>query len=272
MVCAVTRSAFTWIKNKTHDLLHASKEQFTMRQFGLIGFPLSHSFSKKYFTRKFEKEGIVDCSYELYPLSSIDELPALLHEHPGIEGLNVTIPYKKAVLPHLHSSAIPEGLQACNCIRIQAGTLTGYNTDATGFEKSLSPLLQPHHRKALVLGNGGAAEAVLFVLRKKGIAVSVVSRQLHTGSSLVYEQLTETVMREHTLIINTTPLGMYPVIDQCPALPYASVTPDHLLYDLVYNPQKTLFLQKGEEQGAVIKNGEEMLILQAEESWRIWNS
>lgn len=243
-----------------------------MRQFGLIGFPLSHSFSKRYFTQKFEKEGLDDCSYELYPLSGIDELPALLQAHSGIVGLNVTIPYKKAVWPLLHDADIPDGLHACNCIRVQEGKLTGYNTDAIGFEKSLLPLLKPHHRKALVLGNGGAAEAVLFVLKKLNIVTEVVSRTLHQGSTMQYEHLTETVMHENTLIINTTPLGMYPGIENCPAIPYQYITPQHLFYDLVYNPAKTLFLQKGEERGASIKNGEEMLVLQAEESWRIWNS
>lgn len=153
-----------------------------MRQFGLIGYPLSHSFSKKYFTQKFEKEGISGCHYELFPLSSIAELPALLKANPSLEGLNVTIPYKKQVLPFLTASAIPAGLEACNCIHIKDNRLTGYNTDSIGFEKSLIPLLQPHHRQALVLGNGGAAEAVVYVLHKLGIAVKLVSRNLHHGS------------------------------------------------------------------------------------------
>lgn len=242
-----------------------------MRQFGLIGYPLSHSFSKKYFTEKFAKEGRADCHYELFPLSSISELPNLLAAHPLLEGLNVTIPYKKQVLPFLDIVAIPAGLEACNCIRIQEGKLTGYNTDSIGFEQSLRPLLQSHHQKALVLGNGGAAEAVVYVLKKLGIKVELVSRSLHNGSSLTYADLTEMVMRDCTLIVNTTPLGMYPAVDNCPAIPYEYISNKHLLYDLVYNPGKTLFLQKGEARGAVIKNGEEMLVLQAEESWRIWN-
>jgi shikimate dehydrogenase len=233
---------------------------------------LSHSFSKKYFTEKFEKEARSDCHYELYPISSIDELPDLLAAHPLLEGLNVTIPYKKQVLPFLDVVAIPAGLEACNCIRIQQGKLTGYNTDSIGFEQSLQPLLQSHHQKALVLGNGGAAEAVVYVLKKLGITVDLVSRNLHHGSTLTYADLAETVMRECTLIVNTTPLGMYPEVNTCPPIPYQNISNRHLLFDLVYNPAKTLFLQKGEAQGAVIKNGEEMLILQAEESWRIWNS
>jgi shikimate dehydrogenase len=243
-----------------------------MRQFGLIGYPLSHSFSKKYFTGKFEREGRGDCSYELFPLSGINELVPLLQKHPLLEGLNVTIPYKKQVLPFLDSSALPAGLDACNCIRIQKGKLTGYNTDSIGFEKSLAPLLNAHHRQAMVLGNGGAAEAVMFVLKKLGIATELVSRSIRPGSTLTYDDITETHMRECTIIINTTPLGMYPATDHCPDIPYRFITPKHLLYDLVYNPATTLFLQKGGAQGATIKNGEEMLVLQAEESWRIWNS
>ncbi|MCX6316727.1 MAG: shikimate dehydrogenase [Bacteroidetes bacterium] len=243
-----------------------------MRQFGLIGYPLSHSFSKRYFTEKFEKEGLGGCSYELYPLTAIEELKDLVAAQLFLAGLNVTIPYKKKVLPFLDQSALPAGLDACNCIRIQNGKLTGYNTDSIGFEKSLRPLLRPHHRQALVFGNGGAAEAVVYVLRKIGIAVRLVSRSLHAGSDMTYADITEMHMREYTLLVNTTPLGMYPAVDTCPDIPYSLITHQHLLYDLVYNPAKTLFLQKGEEQGALIKNGEEMLVLQAEESWRIWNS
>lgn len=244
-----------------------------MRLFGLIGYPLSHSFSEKYFTEKFEKEGITDCRYKLFPLESIDQLPALLKDNPGLEGLNVTIPYKKQVLAYLdRREDIPSALNACNCISIRNGKLCGYNTDWTGFEKSLFPLLLPHHTRALVLGNGGATAAVSFALKKLGIEFDIVSRTLHAGSTLTYNDLDEKTIRENTLIINTTPLGMYPNTDNCPSIPYQFITASHLLYDLLYNPAKTLFLQKGEERGAAIKNGEEMLVLQAEESWTIWNS
>jgi shikimate dehydrogenase len=243
-----------------------------MRLFGLIGYPLSHSFSKKYFTEKFETESITDCRYELFPLTSINELPELLSINPELEGLNITIPYKKQILPFLHSSAIPDGLQACNCIQIKNGKLIGYNTDAIGFEKSITPLLQPHHTKALVLGNGGAAEAIVFVLKKLGIAFDIVSRKIHNGSTLTYNDISERIINDSTVIINTTPLGMYPKEDDSPDIPYQFISDKHLLYDLVYNPAKTLFLQKGKERGATIKNGEEMLALQAEESWKIWNS
>lgn len=242
-----------------------------MRLFGLIGYPLSHSFSEKYFSEKFSKEGITDCRYTLFPIRTIEELFTLLKNYPELEGLNVTIPYKKQVLAFLDNSWIPAGVDACNCINIVNGKLIGYNTDITGFEKSLQSLLKSYHKKALVLGNGGAASAVLFVLRKLNIEFSIVSRKIHDDSSMVYGDITREIMKEHSLIINTTPLGMNPDTDTCPSIPYKYISKEHLLYDLVYNPVKTLFLQKGEERGAAIKNGEEMLKLQAEESWRIWN-
>ena len=242
-----------------------------MRLFGLIGYPLSHSFSRNYFSEKFEKEGINGCSYELFPLATIEGLKPLLEKNPELEGLNVTIPYKKQVLPYLDESRIPEGLSACNCINIINGKLVGYNTDITGFEKSLVPLLKTYHQKALVLGNGGATAAVVFVLKRMGIDFDIVSRKKHDHSTMTYRDINKKIITENLLIINTTPLGMQPDTDSCPDIPYQFLTNKHLLYDLVYNPAKTLFLQKGEERGATIKNGEEMLVLQAEESWRIWN-
>ena len=243
-----------------------------MRLFGLIGYPLSHSFSEKYFTEKFEEEQITECRYSLFPIKTIDELPILLRNNPELEGLNITIPYKKQVLPFLDASNIPDGLDACNCINITGGKLVGYNTDVTGFEKSLKPLLKSYHKKALVLGNGGATAAVAFVLRKLGISFDIVSRKIHDGSTFTYKEIDKKVIVENSVIINTTPVGLYPNTEACPDIPYEFIGESHLLYDLVYNPAKTLFLQKGEEKGAVIKNGEEMLALQAEESWRIWNA
>ena len=244
-----------------------------MRLFGLIGYPLSHSFSKKYFTEKFEREGLADCSYELFPITSIDELPKILKLHPELEGLNVTVPYKQLVLPYLNSSEnIPVELHACNCIKIKDGKLIGYNADCFGFEKSFAPLLKPHHTKALVLGKGGATAAVIFVLKKLGIEYSIVSRKQNEELTITYGDIDEKLIKENLIIINTTPLGMYPKTDECPDIPYQYITDKHLLYDLVYNPAETLFLKKGKERGAIIKNGEEMLVLQAEESWRIWNS
>ncbi len=242
-----------------------------MRVFGLIGYPLSHSFSKKYFTDKFEREGIAGCLYELFPLPTIEALLPLLQKQPELEGLNVTIPYKQQVLAYLDESKIPAGLNACNCINITGGRLTGYNTDVTGFELSLLPLLKSWHKKALILGNGGATAAVVFVLKKMGIDFDIVSRKKHDHSTLTYRNINKKIIADCSLIINTTPLGMHPDTGSCPDIPYQFITDRHLLYDLVYNPAKTLFLQKGEERGATIKNGEEMLVLQAEESWRIWN-
>ena len=244
-----------------------------MRLFGLIGYPLSHSFSEKYFTQKFEKEKLTACRYELFPIRSISELPDLLKARPELRGLNVTIPYKQSVLTHLQSvSNIPGGLGACNCIKIENGELAGYNTDCTAFEKSLAPLLRPWHKKALILGNGGSSKAVVWALNKLTITFDIVSRKLHDGSTLTYGELNGKLIKDHLIIINTTPLGMYPRTKECPEIPYHFITGRHLFFDLVYNPVKSLFLQKGEEHGATIINGEEMLMLQAEESWRIWNS
>lgn len=242
-----------------------------MRQFGLIGLPLTHSFSKKYFTEKFRREARTDCTYDLYPLPAIDEFPRLLAEHPSLEGLNVTIPYKKQVLSFLDQLELPRGLHACNCIRIRNGKKTGFNTDVTGFEKSLKPLLKSRHTQALVLGTGGAAESVLHVLSRLGITYLQVSRSKQHPGIISYDELSAELVAGHPLLINTTPLGTYPDTAVCPPLPYEGISEGHLLYDLVYNPPLTLFLQKGKERGATVKNGEEMLVIQAEESWRIWN-
>lgn len=243
-----------------------------MRQFGLIGYPLSHSFSKKYFAEKFEQEGLHHCRYENYPISSIVALPALLADHPLLEGLNITIPYKEQAIPYLHEQTpVVKETGACNCIKINSGRLIGYNTDVIGFEQSLKTKLASHHKKALILGTGGAAKAVEYVLRKLSIQYRYVSRKA-SAENLSYEDITPEVMAEYTLVINTTPLGMYPNTDECPPLPYAALTNKHYLYDLVYNPPSTLFLQKGEERGAVVKNGQDMLLIQADESWKIWNS
>jgi shikimate dehydrogenase len=241
-----------------------------MRLFGLIGYPLTHSFSKKYFTQKFEKERMKDCRYELFSMVAINELINVL-KYPGLSGLNVTIPYKEKVLPFLdETDDVVKKIKACNCISIINGKLKGYNTDVEGFERSLKTLLKPHHTHALVLGTGGAAKAVEFVLRKLRIDLKYVSRK-PSVNNYSYEELTSAIIADHTLIINTTPLGMYPAITEAPPLPYEALAADHYLFDLTYNPEKSLFLQKGEERGAAIKNGYEMLVIQAEESWRIWN-
>jgi shikimate dehydrogenase len=243
-----------------------------MRVFGLIGKTLKHSFSKVYFTKKFSELGMTDCRYENFEIPSIDDFKALLDSQPELEGLNITIPYKEAVLPFLDvQSDVVKEVGACNCIRIVGGKLYGFNTDVVGFRHSLQKVLQPQHTKALVLGTGGAAKAVHYALKELEITSTPVSRS--TGvKGITYEEVTRYVMEHHLLIVNTTPVGMYPKVDEAPALPYEYLTPQHLLYDLTYNPAKTLFLQKGEERGALICNGQEMLELQAEESWRIWNS
>lgn len=243
-----------------------------MKRYGLIGYPLSHSFSKKYFEEKFKREGITDCAYELFSIPLIGDLSSLLATHPDLHGLNVTIPYKQLVLPYLNDiSHLPEQLLACNCIKIKDGALTGYNTDVIGFERTFKPQLQPHHTKALLLGSGGAAAAVAYVLRKLGIAYSIVSRTAGNGDALTYNEIDASVIAGHHIIINTTPLGMYPHVDEAPPLPYDAITPKHYLFDLHYNPAKTVFLKRGEERGAAICNGYEMLVIQAEESWRTWN-
>lgn len=243
-----------------------------MRRFGLLGYPLSHSFSQKYFTEKFQQLGLSDCVYENFSLSSIDQLKDVLTRYEDLDGFNITIPYKKQVLSFLHESTdAVKAMGACNCVRIEKGLLTGYNTDVAGFEQSLKPFLQPHHTKALVFGTGGASAAIVFVLKKLGIAYQFVSRTAATDT-LTYEQLDEKILSTHQLLINTTPLGMYPDIEGSVDIPYQYLTAQHHLYDLVYNPAETKFLTQGKQRGATIQNGYEMLILQAEESWRIWNS
>ncbi|MCX8018993.1 MAG: shikimate dehydrogenase [Chitinophagaceae bacterium] len=242
-----------------------------IRRFGLLGYPLTHSFSPRYFKEKFEREKLSNHQYDLFPLESIDQFPALLKQFPELEGLNVTIPYKKEVMKFLHDSLIPDGIEACNCISIKDSKLTGYNTDIIGFELSLLPLLRSYHTQALILGSGGAAAAVAYVLKKNQIEYIIVSRRDNDAAILSYASLTKDLIRKYKLIINTTPLGMYPDISSCPPIPYEGITPEHLLYDLVYNPPLTEFLKKGQSFGSTIKNGEEMLILQAEESWKIWN-
>jgi shikimate dehydrogenase len=243
-----------------------------MVEYGLIGFPLSHSFSKKYFTEKFEKESILESSYELFPLENIDHLPLLLNQHSNLRGLNITIPYKEQVLRFLDElTPVVEEIQACNCIKIQDGKLVGYNTDVIGFEQTLERKLAPHHNQALVLGTGGAAKAVHYVLKKKGINYLQVSRTKRNGI-ISYEELNPEILETHTLVINTSPLGMYPAVDEAPEIPYGCLGARHYLYDLVYNPAKTRFLAEGERRGAAIENGGDMLVIQAEASWDIWNT
>jgi len=251
-----------------------------LRQFGLIGYPLSHSFSQKFFTEKFLQENIINVKYDNFPIASIESFAGLWKENPNLEGLNVTIPYKKEVIPFLdHSSAVVQEIHACNCIRKFNNELYGYNTDVIGFEKSLLPFLQPHHTHALILGTGGASAAVQWVLQKLNIQFQLVSRNTNTieantemKASLSYDQLAASVIESHTLIINTSPLGMYPNTNEAPPIAYEGITAQHHLYDLVYNPIETLFMKNGLAKGATVQNGLAMLHIQAEESWAIWNA
>jgi shikimate dehydrogenase len=241
-----------------------------MKQLGLIGYPLSHSFSKKYFSNKFADENISGYHYELFPLNHIQALSTLLKEQPNLVGLNVTIPYKEQVIPFLKEmSESATAIGAVNTIVIKNGELKGFNTDAYGFEVSLSKMLQTQHKKALILGTGGAAKAIQYVLTKLNIEYKYVSR-LPNEEQFSYYDLNKEIISEYKIIINTTPIGMSPNADDCPRIPYEAITDKHLLYDLVYNPALTLFLKQGKDKGASIKNGLEMLHLQAEKSWDIW--
>jgi shikimate dehydrogenase len=243
-----------------------------MRRFGLIGKTLKHSFSKNYFERKFAEEGIKDCSYENFELTSIEEFRAFIDSHSDLQGLNITIPYKAEIIPFLDfTNEVVREIGACNCIRISEGKLYGFNTDAIAFQESLQKRVQSFHKAALVLGSGGASKAVQYALKKLGIAYVVVSRT-RKENQLSYGDVSDNTISAHQLIINTTPLGMYPDVNQLPSIPYNALTSQHLLYDLTYNPAKTKFLEEGEKRGAEILNGYEMLVAQAEESWRIWNS
>jgi len=243
-----------------------------MKRYGLIGYPLTHSLSGQYFTNKFIEEGIEDCIYENFSIPSINELHDILKTHPDLCGFNITIPYKKEVLAFLaeRSKAVEE-VGACNCVKIEDGKLIGFNTDVIGFENSLAPFLKPTHNQALVLGTGGAALAIVYVLQKLGIDFTYVSRTA-SSDQFAYDHLDASIMAAHTLIINTTPLGMFPNIEDCPAIPYALLTHAHHLFDLTYNPAESTFLAKGKAMGATIQNGQQMFVEQAEQSWRIWNS
>jgi len=245
-----------------------------MKIYGLIGFPLSHSFSKKYFTEKFLNEGIADHQYELYPIENIDDLGELI-ANPDLCGLNVTIPHKVNVLPFLNEiDAAAEQIGAVNCISINhfegESYLKGYNTDAYGFEESIKPFLKPHHTKALIFGDGGATKAVKYVLEKLNISYITVVRKATPGT-ILYSEITPDILKSHTVLINSTPLGMSPNIDTYPEIDYSYIGPEHLAYDLVYNPLETAFLAKVAANGGAIKNGLEMLHKQAEKSWVIWN-
>ncbi len=245
-----------------------------MKKLGLIGYPVGHSYSKMFFSDKFEKENLSDWAYELYPIEKIEKLKAFLKSEPDLVGFNVTVPYKVAVMNYL-DEIDPEALiiGSVNTVQViedETGTkLKGYNTDVYGLEKSLIPLVSHGIKKALILGTGGSARAVKFVLRNHNIPYTSVSRQRH-DTRIQYEDIDESTMKEHNIIINATPVGMFPEVDDYPPIPYEYITSDHLLFDLIYNPEETVFLRKGRERGARTKNGLEMLRLQSDKCWAIW--
>jgi shikimate dehydrogenase len=242
-----------------------------MKKYGLIGYPLGHSFSKQYFADKFEQEGITDCIFENYPLTDIAQIPSLFADDE-LCGLCVTIPYKELVLPYT-TALSPEvvAIGATNSLKISGKKVTAFNTDYIGFTQSLVPLLQLHHTHALVLGTGGAAKAVQYALKKLNIAYLTVSRR--DGENCIsYQQLTKEIIQQYPLIINCSPVGMQPHDNECPNIPYQYIGNHHYLYDLVYKPEETLFLKKGKAAGAITKNGFDMLIGQAEATWAIWNN
>jgi shikimate dehydrogenase len=244
--------------------------------FGLIGYPLSHSFSKKYFSDKFLKEGIKNCYYELFPLKTIEEFPKLINDFPNLKGINVTLPYKESVLSFLDEiDEDAKEVGAVNTIKIESGKLSGYNTDVYGFENSLVHFMEKNPLKpihnALILGTGGASKGMKYVLKKLKFSYLMVSRNRKKGD-LTYEDLDEKILSNCQLIVNTTPLGMAPKTNDFPKLDYDKLNSNHFLFDLVYNPEKTVFLAKGIEQGCSVINGLSMLYLQAEKAWEIWNS
>ena len=249
--------------------------------YGLIGYPLSHSFSQKYFTEKFAKEGLVGYSYKNFPITNISELQNLLKQQPDLRGFNVTIPYKKQIMPYIDEmDAVAERTGAVNTVQVMRNGkdiyLKGYNTDVYGFSRSLDEWFTTNGAelpvRALVLGTGGAAKAAVYALSRFNMAVHSVSRCEGANVYKTYDRLDAADIADHPLIVNTTPLGMYPNAGECPAIPYQYLTEKHWLYDLIYNPEETLFMRKGLEQGASVRNGGRMLHLQADKAWKIWNS
>lgn len=242
-----------------------------MAKFGLIGKHIDYSFSRAYFSEKFKNEGLHH-TYENFDINTIEEFPKIVNATSHLRGLNVTIPYKEAVIPFLdklHKTAKKIG--AVNTIKVKKnGKLIGYNTDYYGFKKSLDPYLKPHHKKALILGTGGASKAIAYALKKLGIEYNYVSRNLASNTIFTYDSLTENIIKEHQIIINCTPLGTHPKTNECPNIPYDAINKTHLVFDLIYNPKETKFLTIAKIKGATICNGYRMLELQAEKAWRIW--
>lgn len=246
-----------------------------MDKYGLIGYPLEHSFSITYHNQRFADEGI-NAKYLNFEIPTIDELPEVLSMNPELKGLNVTIPYKEKILPFLdYVSPEARAIGAVNVIKVEhqdkKTVLKGYNSDVIGFTQSIEPMLESHHKRALVLGTGGASKAVCYGLKSLGIEPILVSRYARPGT-IQYEQITADVVKEYNVIVNCTPVGMFPHVDECPRLPYDALDSHNILYDLLYNPDETLFMRKGKERGANVKNGLEMLLLQAFASWEFWTN
>jgi shikimate dehydrogenase len=242
-----------------------------MQLYGLIGFPLSHSFSPNYFNEKFARLQL-NARYQAFPISSIDSFPDVLASNPALAGLNVTIPYKEIILPYLDKITDQASIiGAVNCIQFNDDKLVGHNTDAAGFWSSIEPYLKVHHRRALILGTGGAAKAIAFALHNNNIQTQFVSRT-PDNTSIGYADISEATMSEYLIIVNCTPLGMYPNIDRSPALPYHFLSDKHLMFDVIYNPSETSFLAKSKAMGATTVGGYGMLVAQAEASWHIWNA
>ncbi|WP_405605579.1 shikimate dehydrogenase family protein [Polaribacter sp. Asnod1-A03] len=249
-------------------------EEKKNKVFGLLGKDISYSFSRGYFTEKFKKIGLKNYKYVNFDIPKIEDFPSITKNNEGVSGINVTIPYKEDVMRFLDIiDETAKEIGAVNTIKFtKRGNLKGYNSDVVGFEKSILPLIKEHHKRALILGTGGASKAIAYALKKNDIKFKFVSRNPNGKKEISYQDLTKEVMEKHQIIINSTPIGTSPNIDQSPNIPYQYITEKHLLYDLIYNPEVTVFLAKGRENGAAIKNGYEMLELQAEESWRIWNN
>lgn len=242
-----------------------------MNRFGLIGYPLGHSFSQQYFNNKFKTENLKDCFFELFSIENIASFPELLSTYNDLKGLAVTIPHKQTIINFLTSiDEAASEIGAVNCIKISSKKIIGFNTDVIGFEKSIKTILKPHHKKALILGTGGGSKAVQFVFKKLGIEFLLVSRTKN-NQHIQYQEINEMICAEYHIVVNATPVGMAPQIDICPDIPFQFLNEKHLLFDLIYNPAETMFLIKGREAGAQTKNGHEMLITQAEANWKIWN-
>ena len=242
------------------------------KRYGLIGKNIGYSFSKNYFTERFVQENWTDCSYENFDIQEISEFSKLIKDNPDLAGLNITIPYKESVIPFLDKlSKKARKIGAANVVRFtKKGELKGYNSDCYGFKKALKPLLKPHHKKALILGTGGASKAIAFALEELDITSTFVSRK-ESSETFTYEEINKNTFDEHQIIINCTPVGTFPHIEEFPPVPYLFFSEKHIAFDLIYNPEETQFLKRAKENGAQTKNGYEMLVFQAEKSWKIWH-